>query len=100
MHIPRSSLIEGEHTPIIIQLILSTDLAVIQLEDSHLILHISQQNLISAGCSWDHGKTRVVFVRRVSEFNAIELNAVLTFFENNSLLTFCLETRVSFALLC
>ena len=32
-----------EHTPTIIQLILSTDLAVIQLKDSHLILHISQQ---------------------------------------------------------
>ena len=32
---------EGEHTPTIIQLILSTDLAVIQLKDSHLILHIS-----------------------------------------------------------
>ena len=27
---------EGEHTPTIIQLILSTDLAVIQLKDSHL----------------------------------------------------------------
>jgi len=35
---------EGEHTPTIIQLILSTDLAVIQLKDSHLILHISQQS--------------------------------------------------------
>jgi len=34
---------EGEHTPTIIQLILSADLAVIQLKDSHLILHISQQ---------------------------------------------------------
>ena len=34
---------EGEYTPTIIQLILSTDLAVIQLKDSHLILHISQQ---------------------------------------------------------
>ena len=34
---------EVEHTPTIIQLILSTDL-VIQLKDSHLILHISQQN--------------------------------------------------------
>ena len=31
---------EGEHTPTIIQLILSTNLAVIQLKDSHLILHI------------------------------------------------------------
>jgi len=31
---------EGEHIPTIIQLILSTDLAVIQLKDSHLILHI------------------------------------------------------------
>ena len=27
---------EGEHTPTIIQLILSTDLSVIQLKDSHL----------------------------------------------------------------
>ena len=34
---------EGEHTPTIIQLILSTDLAVIQLKNSHLILHISGQ---------------------------------------------------------
>ena len=34
---------EGEHTPTIIQLIILTDLAVIQLKDSHLILHISQQ---------------------------------------------------------
>ena len=34
---------EGEYTPTIIQLILSTDLAVIQLKYSHLILHISQQ---------------------------------------------------------
>ena len=36
---------EGEHSPTIIQLILSTDLALIQLKDSHLILHISQQEL-------------------------------------------------------
>ena len=34
---------EGEHTLTFIQLILSTDLAIIQLKDSHLILHISQQ---------------------------------------------------------
>ena len=36
VNIPRSSPMEGEHTPIIIQLILSTDLAVIQLKDSHI----------------------------------------------------------------
>jgi len=42
MNIPRSSAIEGEHTPIIIRLILSTDLAVIQLKDSHLIIYIFQ----------------------------------------------------------
>jgi len=42
VNIPRSSPMEGEHTLTIIQLILSTDLAVIQLKDSHLILHISQ----------------------------------------------------------
>ena len=34
---------DEEHTPTIIQLILSADLAVIQLKDSHLILYISQQ---------------------------------------------------------
>ena len=37
---------KGEHTPTIIQLILSTDLSVIQLKDSHLILHFSQQSLV------------------------------------------------------
>ena len=58
---------------------------------------VGSWNLGPAGCSWDHGQTRAVFVRSVSELNAIELNAVLTFFENNSLLAFCLETRVSFA---
>ena len=36
MNIPRSSPMEGEHTPTIIQLIRSTDLAIIQLKDSHL----------------------------------------------------------------
>ena len=36
---------EEKHTPIIIKLILSTDLAVIQLKDSYLILHISQQGV-------------------------------------------------------
>ena len=35
---------EGEHTATIIQLILLIDLAVIQLKDSHLILHIFQQS--------------------------------------------------------
>ena len=35
---------EGEYAPTIIQLILSTDLTVIQLKDLHLILHISQQS--------------------------------------------------------
>jgi len=34
---------EGEYASTIIQSSLSTDLAVIQLKDSHLILHISQQ---------------------------------------------------------
>jgi len=33
---------EEEHTPTIIQLILSMDLTIIQLKDSHLILHISR----------------------------------------------------------
>ena len=36
MNIPRSSSMEGEHTPTIIQLIQSMDLTVIQLKDSHL----------------------------------------------------------------
>ena len=36
---------EGERTPTIIQLILSMDLAVIQLKYSHLIFHISQHFL-------------------------------------------------------
>ena len=45
VNIPRSSPMEGDHTPTIIQLILSTDLAVIQLKDSHLILHISQHQV-------------------------------------------------------
>ena len=36
---------EGEHTSTIIQLILLTDLAVIQLKNSHLILHISQHDV-------------------------------------------------------
>ena len=36
MNIPRSSLMEGEHTPTIIQLIRSTDLTVIQFKDSHI----------------------------------------------------------------
>ena len=36
MNIPRSSQMEGEHTPTIIRLIRSTDLAIIQLEDSPL----------------------------------------------------------------
>ena len=36
MNIPRSSPLEGEHTPTIIQLIRSTDLAVIQFKDSHI----------------------------------------------------------------
>ena len=40
---PHSSPMEGQHTPTINQLILSMDLAVIQLKYSHLILHISQQ---------------------------------------------------------
>ena len=35
---------EGEHTPTIIQLILSTDLAVIQLKDSHLFFIFSNNN--------------------------------------------------------
>ena len=52
MNISRSSPLEGEHTPTIIQLILSTDLAVIQLKDSHLILHISQQ---------DGGRQKLIF---------------------------------------
>jgi len=42
VNIPRSSPMEEEHTPTIVQFILSTDLAAIQLNDSHLILHISQ----------------------------------------------------------
>ena len=36
VNIPRSSPLEGEHTPTIIQLIRSTDLAVIQFKDSHI----------------------------------------------------------------
>jgi len=41
VNIPRSSPMEGEHTPTIIQLIRSTNLAVIQFQDSHIyILHI------------------------------------------------------------
>jgi len=42
VNISRSSPMEGEYAPTIIQLILSTDLVVIQLKDSHSILHISQ----------------------------------------------------------
>ena len=41
-----------EHTLTIIQLILSTDLAVIQLKDSHLILHISQQHQEGTDNKW------------------------------------------------
>ena len=40
---------KGEHTPTIIRLILSTDLAVIQLKDSHLILRIPKQSPIMNG---------------------------------------------------
>jgi len=36
VNIPRSSPMEGEHTPTIIQLIRSTDLVVIQFKDSHI----------------------------------------------------------------
>jgi len=36
MIIPRSSPMEGEHTPTIIQLIQPMDLAIIQLKDSHI----------------------------------------------------------------
>ena len=42
---------EGEHAPTIIQLILSTDLAVIKLKDSQLILQISQQEALDIGFS-------------------------------------------------
>ena len=48
MNIPRSSLMEGEHTPTIIQLILLTDLAVIQLKDSHLFFIFPNTKFI--GC--------------------------------------------------
>ena len=39
MNIPRSSQIEGEHTPTIIRVILSINHALVQLKDSLEILH-------------------------------------------------------------
>jgi len=56
---------EGEHTPTIIQLILSTDLAVIHFKDSHIFFifptHVSFV-VIKADTPWHYGDDGVDFV--------------------------------------
>ena len=60
---------EGEHTPTIIQLILSTDLTVIQLKNSHLILHISSYFLTKRGDKWNTKKSSLYFQHLTHDHN-------------------------------